>query len=79
MKLFIALISSEIFRFSIGEKIYQQAGIDAYAGFGFAKVYTDKMAIRATDFLETKVLPVYGEFHIPLDRILTDNGKVNPE
>jgi hypothetical protein len=22
-------------------RIYQQAGIDAYAGFGFAKVYTD--------------------------------------
>ena len=56
-------------------RIYQQAGIDAYAGFGFAKVYTDKMAISAIDFLETKVLPVYGEWHIPLDRILTDNGK----
>jgi transposase InsO family protein len=56
-------------------RIYQQTGIDAYAGFGFAKVYTDKMAISAIDFLETKVLPVYGEFHVPLDRILTDNGK----
>jgi transposase InsO family protein len=56
-------------------RIYQQAGMDAYASFGFAKVYTDKMAISAIDFLETKILPVYGEFHIPLDRILTDNGK----
>jgi transposase InsO family protein len=56
-------------------RIYQQTGIDVYAGFGFAKVYMDKMAISAIDFLETKVLPVYGEFHIPLDRILTDNGK----
>jgi len=56
-------------------RIYQQTGIDAYSNFGFAKVYTDKMAISAIDFLATKVLPVYGEFHIPLNRILTDNGK----
>jgi transposase InsO family protein len=49
--------------------------MDAYAGFGFAKVYQDKMAISAIDFLKTKVLPVYQGFHIPLDRILTDNGK----
>ena len=25
--------------------------------------------------LENKVLPVYGQFHIPIDRVLTDNGK----
>ena len=56
-------------------RIYQQTGIDVYSNFGFAKVYTDKMAISAIDFLETKVLTVYGQFNIPLDRILTDNGK----
>jgi len=56
-------------------RIYQQTGIDAYAGFGFAKVYTDKMAISAINFLKTKALPVYRQFNIPLDRILTDNGK----
>ncbi len=56
-------------------RIYQQAGIDAYAGFGFAKVYTDKTAISAINFLKNKVLPVYRQFNIPLDRILTDNGK----
>ena len=33
------------------------------------------MAISAIDFLKTKVLPVYRGFNIPLDRILTDNGK----
>jgi len=56
-------------------RIYQQTGIDAYSNFGFAKVYRDKTAGSAIDFLKTKVLPVYGQFHIPLDRILTDNGK----
>lgn len=56
-------------------RIYQQAGIDAYSNFGFAKVYLDKKADSAIDFVKTKVLPVYGIFQIPLDRILTDNGK----
>ena len=56
-------------------RIYQQTGIDAYAGFGFAKVHTDKTAISSINFLKTKVLPVYRQFNIPLDRILTDNGK----
>ena len=56
-------------------RIYQQTGMDAYSNFGFAKVYLDKKAISAKDFLKTKVLPVYKRFNIPLDRILTDNGK----
>ena len=56
-------------------RIYQQAGIDAYSNFGFAKVYTNKKADSTIDFVKTKVLPVYGIFGIPLDRILTDNGK----
>jgi len=49
--------------------------MDAYSNFGFSKVYTDKMAISAIDFLDTKVLPVYRQFNISVDRILTDNGK----
>ena len=56
-------------------RIYQQAGIDAYAGFDFAKVYIDRMAISAINFLKTRVLPVYRQFNIPLDRILIGNGK----
>ncbi len=56
-------------------RIYQQAGIDAYSSFAFAKLYTDKTATSAINFLKTKVLPVYKQFSIPLDRILTDNGK----
>jgi transposase InsO family protein len=56
-------------------RIYQQTGMDAYSNFGFAKVYQDKMVTSSIDFLKTKVLPVYKGFHIPLDRILTDNGK----
>ena len=56
-------------------RIYQQAGIDAYSSFSFAKVYLNMKADSAIDFVKTKVIPIYGMFHIPLDRILTDNGK----
>ena len=56
-------------------RIYQQTGIDTYANFGFAKVYTNKKAGSAIDFVKTKVIPVYAMFNIRLDRILTDNGK----
>ena len=41
----------------------------------FVKVYSDKTAVRAIDLLKTKVLPIYRAFNIPLDKILTDNGK----
>jgi len=56
-------------------RIYQQTGIDAYAGFGFAKAYTDKTVTNSIDFLVTKILPIYRQFNIPLYRISTDNGK----
>ena len=56
-------------------RIYQQAGIDAYGNFGFAKVYTNKKADSAINFVKTKVIPGYQMFQITLDRILTDNGK----
>ena len=56
-------------------RIYQQTGVDAYSNFGLAKVYLDKKADSAIDFVKTKALPVYDLFGIPLDRILTDHGK----
>ena len=56
-------------------RIYQQAWVDAYSNFGLAKVYLDKKADSAIDFVKTKVIPTYELFQIPLDRILTDNGK----
>ncbi len=40
-------------------RIYQQAGIDVYSNFGFAKVYLDKKVDSAIDFVKSKVLRVY--------------------
>ena len=56
-------------------KIYQQTGIDTYSNVGFAKVYADKTAIAATDFLNDKVLPFFDGFDMKVLRTLTDRGR----
>ena len=55
-------------------KIYQQTGIDTYSNTGFAKVYTEKTAVTAADFINDKVLPFFDTHNLPLLRILTDRG-----
>ena len=55
-------------------KIYQQTGIDTYCNVGFAKLYTEKTAVTAADFLNDKVLPFFDSHNIPLIRALTDRG-----
>lgn len=55
-------------------KIYQQTGIDTYSNVGFAKVYSDKTALAAADFLNDKVLPYFDQHSINLLRVLTDRG-----
>ena len=55
-------------------KIYQQTGIDTYSNMGFAKVYTEKTAVTAADFINDKVLPFFDSHNLPLMRVLTDRG-----
>jgi transposase InsO family protein len=55
-------------------KIYQQTGIDTYSNTGFAKVYTEKTALTAADFINDKVLPFFDSHNLPLLRVLTDRG-----
>lgn len=55
-------------------KIYQQTGIDTFSNMGFAKLYTDKTAITAADFLNDKVLPFFDQEQMKLLRVLTDRG-----
>lgn len=55
-------------------KIYQQTGIDTYSNMGFAKLYMDKTAITAADFLNDKVLPFFDGEQVRLLRVLTDRG-----
>ena len=55
-------------------KIYQQTGIDTFSNTGFAKLYLDKTAITAADFLNDKVLPYFDSEQMRLLRVLTDRG-----
>ncbi|MCM2353869.1 MAG: IS481 family transposase [Pseudobdellovibrio sp.] len=55
-------------------KIYQQTGIDTFSNMGFAKLYLDKTAITAADFLNDKVLPFFDSEMVKLLRVLTDRG-----
>lgn len=55
-------------------RIYQQTGIDTYSNVGFAKLYLEKTAVTAADFLNDKVLPFFDEHGIRVLRTLTDRG-----
>lgn len=55
-------------------KIYQQTGIDTFSNVGFAKLYGDKTALVAADFLNDKVLPYFDQHGASLLRVLTDRG-----
>lgn len=55
-------------------RIYQQTYIDTYCKVAQAKVYLSKDALTAAEILNDRVLPMYEEFGINLQRILTDRG-----
>jgi transposase InsO family protein len=55
-------------------RIYQQTGIDTHSNIGFAKLYTERTAITAADFLNDKVLPFFDAHSVRVLRVLTDNG-----
>lgn len=55
-------------------KIYQQTAIDTFSNVAFAKLYTDKTALAATDFLNDKILPFFDSHGVRLLRTLTDRG-----
>jgi transposase InsO family protein len=55
-------------------KIYQQTALDTHSNVGFAKVYTEKTALAAADFLNDQVLPFFDEQGIRVLRVLTDHG-----
>ena len=55
-------------------RIYQQTFIDTYSRVATAKLYTDQSAITASDLLNDRVVPLFDEQGIRLNRILTDRG-----
>lgn len=53
-------------------RIYQFTAIDTYSSYAWAKLYTDKSALSACDFLMHVVNTSLG---VPVHSVLTDNGK----
>lgn len=55
-------------------RIYQQTYIDTYCKVAHAKLYASKDALTAAEVLNDRVVPMYEEKGIRLQRILTDRG-----
>lgn len=55
-------------------RIYQQTFIDTYCKVAQAKLYQSKDALVAAEILNDRVVPMYEELGIRLQRILTDRG-----
>jgi len=53
-------------------RIYQMTACDTATSFGWAKLYTDKSAASAIDFLKMILASSHG---VPVKAVLTDNGK----
>lgn len=56
-------------------KVYVQVVVDTFCSLAFAKVYTSKMPVTAADTLYERVLPFYEALDVPVQAILTDNGR----
>ena len=53
-------------------RVYQYTSVDTYSSFSWAKIYTDKSAVSACDFM----IHVYNNsLDTPIKSVLTDNGK----
>lgn len=55
-------------------RIYQQTYIDTYCKVAQTKLYSNKDAITSAELLNDRVIPMYEEHGIRLQRILTDRG-----
>jgi transposase InsO family protein len=56
-------------------KVYVQVVVDTFCSLAFAKCYSSKMPITACDLLYERVLPFYDALNVPVQAILTDNGR----
>ena len=56
-------------------KVYVQVVVDTFCSLAFAKVYTSKMPVTAADTLYERVLAFYEALDVPVQAVLTDNGR----
>jgi transposase InsO family protein len=56
-------------------KVYMQAVVDTYGSFAFGYLHTTKQPEHAALVLHNDVLPFYQEQGLPVEAVLTDNGR----
>lgn len=56
-------------------KIYLHAVVDTYSSYGFGFLHTSKQPEAAVAVLHNDVLPFYKRLKLPVQSILTDNGR----
>lgn len=56
-------------------RVYAQTFVEANSSWAAAKLYLSKIPMTAVDLLHDRVLPVYEQAGIALERVLTDNGR----
>ena len=56
-------------------KVYMHAVVDTFSSYAFAFLHTTKRPEAAVAVLHNDVLPFYQEHQLPIDALLTDNGR----
>ena len=56
-------------------KVYLQAVVDTYCSYGFGYIHTGKLPEHAAAVVHNDVIPQYEQWNIPINAILTDNGR----
>ena len=56
-------------------KVYAHTCVDTYSSLGFAFLHTSKEPEAAAALLHNDVLPFYQQHKVPVQAILTDNGR----
>ena len=56
-------------------KVYLHTVVDTYSSYGFGFLHTSKVPEAAVAVLHNDVLPFYQDRAIPVEKVLTDNGR----
>jgi transposase InsO family protein len=56
-------------------RVYLHCVVDTYSSFGFGILHTSKQPEAAVSVLYNDVIPTYKEWNIPIETVLTDNGR----
>ena len=56
-------------------RIYMQSVIDCHSRYAWGRLYTSKLPVTAVHILNEDVLPFYEKHQVPVQTVLSDNGR----